>query len=123
LREDQCEIRPNGRCPEVSRRARLHRRERLLKHLLAIESSDPLRPPTPGDFALERRTARGGRDSVDHPVHMHDDLANAAAGALTLAAAPSSADTWIAFAREQALGLRSAPAARPKVPTTYERIR
>ncbi len=31
---------------------------------------------------LERRTARGGRDSVDHPPNGHDDLANAAAGAL-----------------------------------------
>jgi hypothetical protein len=35
--------------------------------------------------ALERRTARGGKDSIDHPVHAHDDLANAAAGALLLA--------------------------------------
>ena len=34
---------------------------------------------------LERRTARGGRDSVDHPRGAHDDLANAAAGALWLA--------------------------------------
>ena len=35
---------------------------------------------------LERRTARGGRDTVDHPPRGHDDLANAAAGALVLAA-------------------------------------
>jgi hypothetical protein len=35
---------------------------------------------------LERRTARGGRDSIDHPPKAHDDLANAAAGALLLAA-------------------------------------
>lgn len=34
--------------------------------------------------ALERRTARGGRDSIDHPPGTHDDLANAAAGALLL---------------------------------------
>lgn len=33
--------------------------------------------------ALERRTARGGRDSIDHPPNAHDDLINAAAGALT----------------------------------------
>ena len=32
--------------------------------------------------ALERRTARGGRDSVDHPPRGHDDVINAAAGAL-----------------------------------------
>ncbi len=30
--------------------------------------------------ALERRTARGGRDSIDHPPNGHDDLANAACG-------------------------------------------
>jgi len=35
---------------------------------------------------LERRTARGGRDSIDHQPNSHDDLANAVAGALTLAA-------------------------------------
>jgi hypothetical protein len=32
--------------------------------------------------ALERRTARGGRDSIDHPPGAHDDLINSAAGAL-----------------------------------------
>lgn len=30
--------------------------------------------------ALERRVARGGRESIDHPPHAHDDLANAIAG-------------------------------------------
>lgn len=34
---------------------------------------------------LERRTARGGRDSIDHPPGGHDDVANAAAGALVRA--------------------------------------
>ena len=29
---------------------------------------------------LERRTARGGRDSIDHPPNGHDDLANVVAG-------------------------------------------
>lgn len=38
--------------------------------------------------SLERRTARGGRDSIDHPPGAHDDVANAAAGALVLAAQP-----------------------------------
>jgi len=33
---------------------------------------------------LERRTARGGKDIVDHPSGGHDDLSNAAAGALVL---------------------------------------
>lgn len=34
---------------------------------------------------LERRTARGGRDSIDHSPGAHDDLCNSAAGALLLA--------------------------------------
>jgi hypothetical protein len=33
--------------------------------------------------ALERRTWRGGRDSIDHPPNQHDDIINACAGALT----------------------------------------
>lgn len=36
---------------------------------------------------LERRTARGGKDSIDHPAGGHDDIANAAAGAPLLASA------------------------------------
>jgi hypothetical protein len=35
---------------------------------------------------LERRTARGGRDSIDHAPGAHDDIANAAAGAPLMAA-------------------------------------
>jgi hypothetical protein len=31
---------------------------------------------------LERRTSRGGRDSIDHGPHGHDDLANCVAGVL-----------------------------------------
>ena len=34
---------------------------------------------------LERRTSRAGRDSIDHAPGGHDDLANAAAGALVTA--------------------------------------
>jgi hypothetical protein len=42
--------------------------------------------------SLERRTARGGKDSIDHPVHpgARDDMANAAAGALVAAMKPST---------------------------------
>ena len=36
---------------------------------------------------LERRTARSGRDSIDHAPGGHDDLANAVAGSLLLALA------------------------------------
>ena len=30
--------------------------------------------------SLERRTARGGRDSIDHAPGAHDDIANAVSG-------------------------------------------
>ena len=42
---------------------------------------------------LERRTARGGRDSIDHSPGAHDDIANAVAGALVLAAGETDAVT------------------------------
>ena len=51
---------------------------------------------------LERRTARGGRDSVDHPAGSahHDDLANAALGLVSLcfnvASVGWSAEIWAA---------------------------
>ena len=35
--------------------------------------------------SLERRTSRGGRDSIDHAPGAHDDIANAVAGALVTA--------------------------------------
>jgi len=37
---------------------------------------------------LERRTARSGRDSIDHPVGAHDDRANSVCGAAVLASKP-----------------------------------
>jgi hypothetical protein len=45
---------------------------------------------------LERRTHRGGRDSIDHPSGHghHDDCANAALGALLLAAGKRSSG-WV----------------------------
>ena len=46
---------------------------------------------------LERRTARGGRDSIDHAPGGHDDLANAVAGALVNAMGKTgfNPETWI----------------------------
>jgi hypothetical protein len=35
--------------------------------------------------ALERRVARGGKDSIDHPPHANDDCANTIAGLFSLA--------------------------------------
>jgi hypothetical protein len=46
-------------------------------------------------LGLERRTARGGRDSIDHGPHGHDDLSNAAAGALVLAAQRGADDAGL----------------------------
>ena len=48
-------------------------------------------------LGLERRTARGGRDSIDHAPSAHDDLANSAAGALIEAARPPSDHTGCQF--------------------------
>jgi len=50
---------------------------------------------------LERRVARSGKDSVDHPRGGHDDLINSAALALVAAAlAPkSSAENWLEYYR------------------------
>jgi hypothetical protein len=39
---------------------------------------------------LERRASPMGRDRIDHPAGAHDDLSNAAAGALVLASSASS---------------------------------
>lgn len=44
--------------------------------------------------ALERRTTRGGRDSIDHPPAAHDDVANAGAIALVLAAGEAAPTLW-----------------------------
>jgi hypothetical protein len=46
--------------------------------------------------SLERRTARGGRDTVDHPPNGHDDLANVVAG-VALFASQSSYDTSLSW--------------------------
>lgn len=39
---------------------------------------------------LERRTSRGGRDSIDHPPSGHDDVCNAVAGLAAMASKPKS---------------------------------
>ncbi len=55
---------------------------------------------------LERRTARGGRDSIDHSPNAHDDVANAAAGALVLAAGRlGGAALWAKLGEGAALDL------------------
>jgi hypothetical protein len=44
---------------------------------------------------LERRTGRSGKDSIDHPPGAHDDLANAAAGAICRAWVSSGSLSFI----------------------------
>jgi hypothetical protein len=51
---------------------------------------------------LERRTRAGGRDSVDHPRGAHDDHANAACGALRLAAPAKASRSWFDLSPEEA---------------------
>jgi hypothetical protein len=54
-------------------------------------------------LALERRTARGGRDTIDHAPGCHDDLANAVAGALVAVLGPSEPAmlTWLRWQAEE----------------------
>jgi hypothetical protein len=71
-------------------------------------------------IGLERNTARGGRDSVDHARGAHDDIANAAAGAL-LYATTKRPQTWVGgigvdgrvFYRPDLNGGRIAPGQQP----------
>jgi hypothetical protein len=51
---------------------------------------------------LERRTARGGKDSVDHAPHGRDDLANAALGVAWLVAGKAARGT---FSQSRLLGV------------------
>ena len=46
---------------------------------------------------LERRTARGGRDSIDHAPNGHDDLANVVAGVCAMFANQSRYDSSLAW--------------------------
>jgi hypothetical protein len=46
-------------------------------------------------LGLERRVMRGGRDSIDHGPSGHDDVVNAAAGAIHLVGT-ARAVAWIA---------------------------
>ncbi len=57
---------------------------------------------------LERRTRAGGRDSVDHPRGAHDDHANAAAGALRLAAPAKVSSSFFSMTDAQSANLHRA---------------
>ncbi len=57
---------------------------------------------------LERRTARGGRDSVDHRKGAHDDLANAVAGVFSLLAVEATCG-FLLYYEEAATGQLASP--------------
>lgn len=66
-------------------------------------------------IGLERRTARGGKDSVDHAPGAHDDVANSVCGALLLAAgkrAPMNIN-------KEALARFAQKTSRPHSPGSY----
>jgi hypothetical protein len=53
-------------------------------------------------MSLERRTSRGGKDSIDHAPGGHDDVANAVAGALVTAyKEPGVSNFWRPLPRRQ----------------------
>lgn len=62
--------------------------------------------------SLERRTGRGGKDTIDHPHGAHDDIANAIAGVMVSGIAVKRAGTW-----------GSGTAQTKAVATTYSRNR
>jgi hypothetical protein len=69
---------------------------------------------------LERRTARGGRDSIDHPSGSYDDVANAVAGVLVLVC--GEGNTAALFDMWRRLGglPEAAPAPRAPQPVAAE---
>jgi hypothetical protein len=69
---------------------------------------------------LERRTARGGRDTIDHSPHAHDDLANAAAGALVEALRPATGLQIYAF---DISGPSAVPLSSPSISTEESVLR
>jgi hypothetical protein len=67
---------------------------------------------------LERRTHRGGRDTVDHGISGHDDFANSACGAAWLVAGPGIGKGLLEWTLAQASLL-----AAPKAPERMQRVR
>jgi hypothetical protein len=59
---------------------------------------------------LERRTARGGRDTIDHPRGMHDDLANVVAGVCVMLAGKAAQHAQVVRLAEFQPNVAAAPA-------------
>jgi hypothetical protein len=73
---------------------------------------------------LERRASRGGRDSIDHAPGAHDDLANAAAGALVRATGPTEPGllTYMRREVERMQAERAQAAGAIPMPTHEQRL-
>jgi hypothetical protein len=69
---------------------------------------------------LERTTARSGKDTISHPKRQHDDLANAACGALLLASEKVSINSLITPA-VLAQAARPTPQSRRRLLTPVDR--
>ncbi len=67
---------------------------------------------------LERRTARSGRDSIDHAPGAHDDLANVVAGGLVLAATLAGLVVRPQALEQSFLALEAASQWRPATEST-----
>jgi len=62
---------------------------------------------------LERRTSRGGKDSIDHAPGAHDDVCNSVAGCLWMAAQRQRKKLWF-FSGDSAFGMEQQPPQRPR---------
>jgi hypothetical protein len=70
---------------------------------------------------LERRTARSGKDSIDHSPGAHDDVANAAAGAIIRALGNALALGLVEYIKAIAAGTIPAPEQQPALQKTIQR--
>ena len=83
-RPNDLRTRESTTSPPSTRRSEVYREALPLLNAGRVELLDV--PRLVAQIAsLERRTARGGRDTIDHAPGAHDDVANAALGVLVLA--------------------------------------
>jgi hypothetical protein len=68
---------------------------------------------------LERRVARGGHDSIDHPRGLHDDYINTASGALVLVSGRPRFAGWDVFEFYRLEAARLAPKPPEPVKPVY----
>jgi hypothetical protein len=135
----------NIRVVKGDRYAGLWPRERFSVHGIEYQCSEKPKSALYGDFlplinsgrvelldhpklvaqlcSLERKTARGGRDSIDHPPGgAHDDVANAVAGILTSLIAQDWSDSrgLLEVARQQLAADRAAAGNERPTPIAKE---